>query len=1340
MKLKYIFFSALTAAASLFLASCEDHTFSEFGDADLGDEVTVTFTVSPEAAATASRAENDDDDNDNPVVKPVTIGDGSKCDVLIYAVYDDDGNLLEQYGRGVDPELAALGFKVHDTQSAFYIKDGFPATVNITFKRGTKYHVAFWAQSTKCSAYNTTDLKKVEIIYGEVPDEETDGDDTPGDVQDTPEGTGPSRFRTTTPNNDEYRDAFCRSVEVQPTATSNVMQQNVYLYRPLAQINVGTVGYDYEIVTRDAVRKYAYSKIRINRVARYLDVVTDRVYNSTTDEEHSFTGEKTPEAFAVVDFGYAPIPAYANHNSPNTDRDEWLPNYPSFTIHDWLYDSAFEYKKPHDDLDREQYEDEQFLRVKHIKDDSRGDLPTDADGFVMYANYNNRRDAPTETYKYLSMCYVLTSSTKDDPITINNIKVWLATDAEGSNEIEILNVNHVPAQRNWRTNIVGTLLTEENNYNISLDRDFAGDYNAWANGDEWEWSGPLAEGVYYNAAKDQIEISSAEGLIWFQRMVNGDLTIRENALDKHIGEYYHYGDGDKQLRIDGIKKPSDPVLMKRILRATHQDVNKAQFGNLDDQVDHWPNGNRFHFCGQDPVNTSFDDPAKVVLMADIDLGGIEWIPIGFESKINEQQGYTFDGSYSKSCTQSNGINRGYYCVKNSNPTVRGFYGIFDGNNHTISNLTTKRMGVQIQEWDQERIPKYTSKHTGVTFDDNFHYNDNPQWFARGLFGQIFLNAKIRNVRLVNVDIKGCHGVGGIVGAAYGYNIEITNCHVDGGSIVVTPLYRGDLTDGTKTVKDPTTGQDVQVGRNRTFARGVFLGGIVGYFNTREQTLTKADKTTKVYFPGGKVEDCSVNNVYLQGYRRLGALVGSVDLPENHNANANNTNAFNKAYPSKPASFKNNSISNVVFVASTYSTFGMKCEYSDGMYKYGFGYDGSQYSLFAQPFVGGDDIDYKDKFPALFEGTYASGLTFAELVIDLANDTGSKRTSTIATVPLKHMPILSTWFVDEVILNDNFYGEAVAKKVYRTSLFWPRSLEKSAVFHYPMSLPINVEIDWASASNNSNVGIYVDGIKLKGNGIGHRSVITPDNVKTPGSAVMFVTSRNTKEFWEDLKKENDTEWYKKEIEIRDVVLRGSPYAYTGMLLSPNENVKSIYLNNVNIYDCFQTIALDDYFIADRSTSTFWPNKAPSPAGIPLIAEDCNFRGYTVPGKGWKSITYRETTFEAGTNTGNSTRLERTCKVESPTDFFKCAFKAPYYIDLTAIDDLDDVKFVHYNSNGTVDESVKNVATSTTKNNITISLQGRDGKGDSPKCAYIEITSDSQGNPIVTYKDAEGNKIL
>lgn len=1305
----YNYLYGLMAGALLLGAtSCKDDTFAGFND-ESGDEVEVTFNLSPEGAL-GTRADG----------TPARISDGTKADMLVYAIYDKDGNLLDEYGKGKVgdvPESKEIGVG----QTA--IITTFPHTITLTLKRTETYKIAFWAQSSRTTAYNTADLQKVEVNYSQITDASSDAVNAVDS--------------SSTPNNDEWRDAFCRSVEITP-GNSGGIEQNIHLFRPLAQINIGTNGYDYEIATRSTNLKYLYSKIRINRVARYLDVVADKTYISTTENEENDdnSSKRTPEAFAVVDYGWAPIPAYNNKQQDNGNYT--LPDLPSYSKWDWIYDPEFTLnvndqlmltKDNYTDV----YGDEEFLKVKYAEEgDSNNWVDKQEDGYHGYANLNNHYNDNSETFKWLSMCYVLTASTETSPVVINNIKVWLSTDGTDDTATEIININQVPAQRNWRTNIIGNILTEENDFSIKLDKAFAGEFSGWSDGTTWKWTGPIASGVYYNGDDDVIEISSKEGLLWFQKMVNGDLTVREAVDQQYVGKDYYYYDSSNQstqFSYKALPKPDDSELVERIMVATHQkyNVNKG-----------WPEKNNFHFTGTDESGNDY--PATVRLMADIDLAGEEWIPIGFEGRIGEQLGWSV-------------IKNDEYTATDDRADGRIFYGIFDGNGHTIYNLSTKRFSANVHETAQQ-----SKGYRKVYITDTRHPSDNPQWFGRGLFGQIGGNAKVTNVRLNNVDIYGCNGVAGIVGIAYGDAIEISNNIVDGGSIIDTPMFRGD-----------------SYRAGRTFARGVYMGGIVGYFNTN----------------GGKVDNNIVRNVYMQAVRRAGGLIGSINqqwmdsgqsVADEGQGLVDGT--WKSQRESKPASISNNQLNNVVLVISSFTAYGERLninnkydeekqyDLNDNIARAGFGYNNGNLEMYSQKFVGGHELpeNQRDDLKEVFKGNTESGVTFAKLVINYPDK--QLRTATIESMPLVHMPMLSSWYADNIELKDNYYGEPSARtkvKLHKFN-FFSQLDEKTGytdnntnfnknngiirnggnTYYVPMNIPFDVDIDYVD--NSPKVGIFVESVTLDGKGgIGGRSVITPVKVnQDDNDCVMYITARDRFQFENEYKYLPDfmpeymkdyadiatnTTTIKQPTIVKNMVLRGEPYANNGILLAPNKNLHRVELHNVAIYDVYKTLALYDW--SSEKSQMMWPNRNAAydaltrndqyatPAKVEnlpvIVMEECNLRGYTVPGTAWREVTCKNTTFECGASTGHG-EDEYTYKAEVTTEFNGCFFKAPYIIDMTELSSDKSVTFI--NSYATA---------AAAGSNVLIDLTGKTG------CDKIVITTED-GKPVVKYYKDKGETEL
>lgn len=155
---------------------------------------------------------------------------------------------------------------------------------------------------------------------------------------------------------------------------------------------------------------------------------------------------------------------------------------------------------------------------------------------------------------------------------------------------------------------------------------------------------------------------------------------------------------------------------------------------------------------------------------------------------------------------------------------KSFYGVFDGQNHTIRNLTVS-----------DTTPNYASA---------------------GLFGSIC--GTVKNVKLTNVSITSSHYAGGIVGYSSANGAVIENCHVDGGTIKSTPEKIGDEYDnGDKAggIAGYLVGGDKVIDcsvKNLTVTAYRDVGGLVG--------CSSADLS------GNKVEDTTVVQSDKNGYK------------------------------------------------------------------------------------------------------------------------------------------------------------------------------------------------------------------------------------------------------------------------------------------------------------------------------------------------------------------------------------------------------------------------------------------------------------------------------------------
>ena len=328
-------------------------------------------------------------------------------------------------------------------------------------------------------------------------------------------------------------------------------------------------------------------------------------------------------------------------------------------------------------------------------------------------------DGTPETYKYLSMNYILPNdgtTTGDASTTLSDLEFTFHPET-GNDIVLTQGLDAVPVQRNWRTNIIGQILSGDLSLNISIDPGFNGDNNheIWDGSAEKPETDPDNENTYL--------ITTPAELAWVAEQVNS--------------------------------------------------------------------------------KTEYFEGKTILLMNDIDLSGSYWTPVGNVTAY---------------------------------PTVT-FKGTFDGQNHTISNLTAS--------------------------------DDAAGYAAAGLFGSIL--GTVKNVTLKDVNIRSTHYAGAVVGYSSTNGATIENCHVDGGTITTVPEYTGSAYDN-----------------------GDKAGGIIGYYVTSDKVTNCSAKNLTITAyrdlggivgcgPESGMTDCSVENITLvqdntNGYKTeaittVGALGG-----------------------------------------------------------------------------------------------------------------------------------------------------------------------------------------------------------------------------------------------------------------------------------------------------------------------------------------------------------------------------------------------------------------------------------------------------------------------------------
>ena len=357
---KKVFLGLFAATGMLLATSCSQ---DELEVPQSGNEAQVTFTLGLEGGH-ATRA----------------ISDGSGVNKLVYAVYKRSAT------SGVYELQPAVGSK-----NSQFVKNDFTSgdNVSIPLAKGQTYRVAFWAQNSKCNAYNTDNLTAVSVDYEDV-------------------------------NNNETRDAFFKTVEFTVEGSKTI---NVVLTRPFAQINVGVTAEDWEAAIASGI-EIKESEVTIDNAATAINLLTGEV-----------SGEQ------VVSYALNAIPKETLEAETDNTKDG-----------------------------KEQYH---WLSMSYILVNETGDQDADSDGTL--------GDAQT---------------------TLDGLSYTFAP--ESGNNITFENgLNSVPVQRNYRTNIVGKILTGDIKFNITVDPVYDGEH------------------IYPDGTVDDLQLAAAYG---------GTITLAEDIV------------------------------------------------------------------------------------------------------------------------------------------------------------------------------------------------------------------------------------------------------------------------------------------------------------------------------------------------------------------------------------------------------------------------------------------------------------------------------------------------------------------------------------------------------------------------------------------------------------------------------------------------------------------------------------------------------------------------------------------------------------------------------------------------------------------------------------------
>ena len=112
-----------------------------------------------------------------------------------------------------------------------------------------------------------------------------------------------------------------------------------------------------------------------------------------------------------------------------------------------------------------------------------------------------------ENYKYLSMSYILTDNDAGKTTLESDGLQFTFRPASGTDIVFDEGLHAVPVQRNWRTNILGKILTGNIQFNIVIDENYDNDSN-------YPVLENITNGVQYDATNGTYYLNSAAGLQW----------------------------------------------------------------------------------------------------------------------------------------------------------------------------------------------------------------------------------------------------------------------------------------------------------------------------------------------------------------------------------------------------------------------------------------------------------------------------------------------------------------------------------------------------------------------------------------------------------------------------------------------------------------------------------------------------------------------------------------------------------------------------------------------------------------------------------------------------------
>ncbi|MBQ4049842.1 MAG: type II secretion system protein [Clostridia bacterium] len=391
---------------------------------------------------------------------------------------------------------------------------------------------------------------------------------------------------------------------------------------------------------------------------------------------------------------------------------------------------------------------------------------------IVFLNKKLNVHYPTDANIDPAKCWITVKSNNEADKVVNLRKFNLYLEPEFKDALSLNELVSVDAGANTGVDLIITNSTDEKNISIS------------GNFDGVEITAPKAHVEQYGVAKNVSGTVSANsfvvnGYVENVSLTAGSLKVASNGIVKTVAA------GTTVAAKDGL-----------VLEGTE--------ANVDDKTSFTISNREELAMFRDIVNGGYNYEGKTVkLTADINLDGIAWLPIGNVYRDNA----------------------------NDKDQITGFAGIFDGQNHTIKNLSNN--GFSIDGLASGRNATSVGTKNEVVF---------------GLFGCV-KNAEIMNLT-VNADITDVgskyvgDSVAAIVGYAYG-DFTMTNCKATGsitGFDAVGGLV-GRIYGNTINITNCTN--EAAITARGTYDQGAKCAGVIGYISaaTRNGDMQCVPKVT-----------------------------------------------------------------------------------------------------------------------------------------------------------------------------------------------------------------------------------------------------------------------------------------------------------------------------------------------------------------------------------------------------------------------------------------------------------------------------------------------------------------